>query len=288
MLSALKACERRNGLREWSFHSLLHFLLPFRGDVLLVAHDGVRSLLRKNLGNGLVRAVVRDAPRRPLPRRAPPRRGAAVLAAVVPADTRAGANGALLVVKELSAALDDVETVLGPEAPAITAGQKKRTGKPRKRSDKALAQIAPVVVQYGLNSISLSTDEVPTLYQTAQTLLPLQLRLQKMTKRVDDEVFNAQTESWEMGLQFYSLLQRRAKTNGDIAQSIAPLTKMFAYRHPSLDGGEEGEGGEAGGVVAEEHDCDRGEALRKGGSSEGPKASGGRRRSRALSARACR
>jgi integrase len=25
VLSALKACERRNGLREWSFHSLRHF-----------------------------------------------------------------------------------------------------------------------------------------------------------------------------------------------------------------------------------------------------------------------
>ena len=107
--------------------------------------------------------------------------------------------GLTALVAELSSALDNAETRLGPEAPAITATQKKRTGKPRKGSDKVLAQLAPVVEQYGLNSGSLNTTEMLALHQTAQTLLPLQARLQKVAKRVNDEMFNAQTTSWEMG-----------------------------------------------------------------------------------------
>src|SRR4029077_18762715 len=74
-------------------------------------------------------------------------------------------------------------------------------------------------------------------YQTAQTLAPLQSRLQKITKRVDDEVFGAQTEAWDMGLQFYSLIRRRAKTDGNIQKAVEPLVKSFSSRHQSTKAG---------------------------------------------------
>jgi hypothetical protein len=67
-------------------------------------------------------------------------------------------------------------------------------------------------------------------YDTAQTLLPLTTRLPKISKRVGDEAFNAQTDAWNMGLQFYSLLRRRAQTDGQLATNIEPIGKMFAYR----------------------------------------------------------
>ena len=142
--------------------------------------------------------------------------------------------GLAALVAELSATLDAAESRLGPEAPAMTAVEKKRTAKPRRGSDKMLTQIAPVVVQFGLNSDSLNTTQMLAQHQIAQTLLPLQARLQKITKRVDDEVFSAQTGSWEIGLQLYSMLQRRAKSNGDIAKAIEPLVKGFSYRNPAV------------------------------------------------------
>jgi hypothetical protein len=140
--------------------------------------------------------------------------------------------GLSALVAQLSAALDAAEAQLGPDAPAYTSGEKKRTAKPRKGSDKVVAQLAPIVDQYKLNSDSLNTTQMLAQYTLAQTLLPLQIRLQKVTKRVDDEVFDAQTGSWTMALQLYSLLARRAKTDGNVAASIAPLVKTFSYRHP--------------------------------------------------------
>ncbi|HEY2516208.1 MAG TPA: hypothetical protein VGI39_35295 [Polyangiaceae bacterium] len=145
--------------------------------------------------------------------------------------------GLAALVAKLSAELDAAEAELGPAAPAVTSNDKKRRGKPRKGSDKVLTQLAPVVVQYGLNSSTLNTADMLAQYQYAQLLAPLQARLKKMSKRVDDEVFNAQTASWEMGLQFYALLRRRGRTNGSIAKSVEPLAKVFEYRHPSTKDG---------------------------------------------------
>ena len=50
--------------------------------------------------------------------------------------------------------------------------------------------------------------------------MPLQARLQKITKRVHDDVFGAQAEPWDLGLQSYSLLKRRAKVDGNVTQAI--------------------------------------------------------------------
>ena len=147
--------------------------------------------------------------------------------------TARAANVALLaLVKELTAILDGAEARLGPEPPALTTPEKRRRSKPRKGAERVLIMIAPIVQQHGLDSASLNTVDMLARYDAAQTLVPLKARLTKMFKRVDDELFNAQTDAWKMGLQFYSLLQRRAKANGDIANSIAPLVKVFSYRHP--------------------------------------------------------
>ena len=141
--------------------------------------------------------------------------------------------GLSALVTQLSAALDAAEAQLGPEPTISTAAAKRHTGKPRKGADAMLVQLAPVVKQFGLDSTSLNTEAMLARHAVAQTLVPLQSRLQKISKRVGDEVFGAQTDAWDMGLQFYSLLQRRAKTDGNIAQAIAPLTKSFSYRHAS-------------------------------------------------------
>jgi hypothetical protein len=39
---------------------------------------------------------------------------------------------------------------------------------------------------------------------------------------------SAQAEAWDTGLQFYALLKRRAKRDGNIAQAVALLAQSFA------------------------------------------------------------
>lgn len=130
-----------------------------------------------------------------------------------------------------SAYLDKVEAALGPEAPALTSKEKQRAAKPRKGAAKIIAAIAPIVQQHGLESSSLSATAMMARMNDAQTLQPLQTRLQKVVKRVGDEMFNAEGEAWAMGRQFYSLMQNRGKTDGGVATSLEPVRQMFAYRH---------------------------------------------------------
>jgi hypothetical protein len=148
--------------------------------------------------------------------------------------TRLSNAGLTTLVKEVTAFLDKAEPRLGPEAPSITSSDKRRTAKPRKGAEKLLTQLAPIVAQQGLDSSSLSSETMTSRLQDAQTLQPLQARLGKISKRVDDELFSAQGDAWAMGLQFYSLLRTRAKTDGTVAQSIEPLKAVFAYRHGSV------------------------------------------------------
>jgi hypothetical protein len=143
--------------------------------------------------------------------------------------------GALVV--EIANFLDGAEARLGPEPPALTGVQKKRTAKPRKGADQILSVLAPIVQQHKLESPNLSTKTMLARQATASTLKPLQLRLQKLQKRVADEAFNAQTDAWSMALQFYSLVRSRAKSDGQVAASIEPLKSMFGYRHPVVKAG---------------------------------------------------
>jgi hypothetical protein len=149
-------------------------------------------------------------------------------------------TGLAALVAQLSAALDAAEAQMGAGPTATTAAQKRARAKPRRGGDKAIAQLAPIVKQFGLDSASLSSDQMLSRNQLAQTLIPLQARLQKITKRVDDDVFGAQADAWDIGLQFYSLLRRRAKVDGNVAQAIAPLAKSFAYRNPKVREGKPG------------------------------------------------
>jgi hypothetical protein len=135
-------------------------------------------------------------------------------------------------VKTVTALLDDAETSLGDAPPQLTATEKRRTAKLRKGGTKILLSIAPIVQQFKLDSSSLNADEMIDRLGDAEALKPLQSRLQKILKRVEDELFSAQGDAWEMGLQFYSLLKRRSRTDGEMAKSMAPLRAMFAYRHP--------------------------------------------------------
>jgi hypothetical protein len=150
------------------------------------------------------------------------------------ADAKASMTGADLVriFEGVTAALDDVEASLGSTpSPDLTAVNKRRMSKPRKGATPMLLALAEVVQQHGLDSSALSADRMVARLEDAATLRPLQSRLEAILKRVEDELFNAQGEAWELGLQFYSLVKRRAKTDGELAANIQPMRLLFAYRH---------------------------------------------------------
>jgi hypothetical protein len=149
------------------------------------------------------------------------------------ADAKTSMTGADLVriFESVTASLDDVEASLGSTPPDLTAVHKRRAAKPRKGATPMLLALAEVVQQHGLDSSALSADRMVSRLGDAATLRPLQSRLEAILKRVEDELFNAQGEAWELGLQFYSLVKRRAKTDGELAANIEPMRSLFAYRH---------------------------------------------------------
>jgi hypothetical protein len=140
-------------------------------------------------------------------------------------------NVALIaLVERVSSFLDSVEGDLG-SAPLLTPIERKRAAKPRRGAEKVLTMIAPIVRQHGLDSTAVSTDAMLARLADAETLQTLFTRLTKIQKRVNDELFTAQCGAWEIGLQFYALLKRRAKSDGTLATSLEPLRTIFSYRH---------------------------------------------------------
>jgi hypothetical protein len=142
--------------------------------------------------------------------------------------------GLASLVEEISAFLDTAETRLGPESPSLTGAAKRHTAKARKGADKIIAMLAPIVQQHKLESPTVSATQMLAQQKIASTLQPLQLRLQKVQKRVGDEAFSAQNEAWATALQLYALVRSRAKSDGTLATNIAPVKAMFGYRHPDV------------------------------------------------------
>jgi hypothetical protein len=158
--------------------------------------------------------------------------GSAIPASISASTGTGPAPGLAELVNDLTTFLDQAEARLGPEPVISTTVGKRRVAKPRKGFEKVIGMIAPIVQQHQLESPSLNTSDMMAHADIAQTLTPLQTRLLKISKRVGNETFNAQTSAWNMGLQFYSLLKRRALGDGELAQNIEPLTRVFSYRHP--------------------------------------------------------
>ncbi len=135
-------------------------------------------------------------------------------------------------VADMSAAMDKIDERLGTDT-SVTAADKQRSVKPRKGAHKVLETLVPIVRQHGLDSPGLSSEKMSEQLVLAQTLRPLVMRIQASLERVQGQLFAAESESWTAGLQFYSLLQRRAKTDGALAANLDSVASFFAYRRPS-------------------------------------------------------
>ena len=67
-------------------------------------------------------------------------------------------------------------------------------------------------------------------------------------KHLGDAIFQAQSRVWEAATVHYTVLQRLARTNGDIANALAPVTEFFAHKAPSVVKAEEEKRGHRKGV----------------------------------------
>ena len=143
-------------------------------------------------------------------------------------------NAALLAyVQQATAAIASTEAGLTASPPALTAAQKRHSGKLRAGGDKAVAQIGTLAQQYGIESTVLQVAPMLLALSDAQALAPLITKLQAFVKHAADLVFLWESAAWTDAMQFYALLQRRALVDGSLATSLAPVAAFFAKRHDS-------------------------------------------------------
>jgi len=134
-------------------------------------------------------------------------------------------------VQQAVAALDGVEVGLGNDPP-LTPTEKRHAAKLRKGGQQVLEQIGNLAQQHQLESPALKVSDMLALVGKASALQPLADRTAAFLKHVDDVVFTSQSAAWVMGMQYYALLQRRARTDAELAKALAPVTQFLAYRHP--------------------------------------------------------
>jgi hypothetical protein len=143
-------------------------------------------------------------------------------------------NAALKVaVQQALAALDTAEAALNISDPPLTSKQKRHAAKLRKGGEKYVVQIGGFAKQYQLETAAMQVDTMLAVLGQADALQPLADALTTFAKHVGDSIFAAQSQAWDEAMQYYSLLKRRAKSSGDLANSLQPITDFLAYRHPS-------------------------------------------------------
>ncbi len=148
---------------------------------------------------------------------------------------------------QAQALVKQVAALVGP-APALTAMQRKRSLKLRKGGETVIPTVAALSEQFGLSVAAYPTATMAAKANQAVNLIPLHKLLVATTKQVSDQMFSANSESWEGATAHYALLRRLSRTNGDLATALAPVKKFFATRskavveaHDAKTGHKEGE-----------------------------------------------
>ncbi len=142
-------------------------------------------------------------------------------------------------VDALTKFLDEHEPSIASTAPALTALDKKRRAKFRLGGEKAVPVIAALVTKYGLESGVLRPAVMTSRLADAEGLVPIQKRMEALTKRLGDEIFNARSACWEETTNGYVQLARLAKKNGEIETALETVKAYFARRFKK-DGAREG------------------------------------------------
>jgi hypothetical protein len=138
-------------------------------------------------------------------------------------------------IDHMASSADNLEEALGPATRVMTPDYKRRALRIRKGAHLVTQTIATLARSYGLDSTALHSDQMLALVQKAGTLSAAEARITKLLKRVSDERYLASADAWDQALQFYALLQRRALSDGQLAQNLSSIEDFFAYRHGSVE-----------------------------------------------------
>jgi len=162
---------------------------------------------------------------------------AAAQAAAPPAPTPSpqpapDANALAALAQQAVAMLDTLAAGLG-EDPAPGPNDKRRAVRFRKGGGPIALTIGELAQQQQLELPAVPVATMTSQLDRANALAPLVSRLPALVTLVDDIVFAAQSQAWEIALQYYAILQRRAKTDAKLAAALQPVTAFLAYRHPS-------------------------------------------------------
>jgi hypothetical protein len=163
-----------------------------------------------------------------------------------PTSTDVGTN----VLDELTSLVEKVTALVG-NPPALTAADMKRATKLRKGGETVIPTVAALSNQFGLTISSHPADTMVAKLKKAQSLIPLHKKLVTATKQVGDSIFQAQSESWASAAVHYATLSRIAKSDGDVAKTLAPVKQFFAHRAPAVVEAEDAKrGGKKGSKAA--------------------------------------
>ena len=143
--------------------------------------------------------------------------------------------------------LAQVTAVAGPPL-ALTGKDRQRAIRLRKGGEKVIPTITALSEQFGLSVPSHPTSAITANVTQANGLVALHKQLVTATKQVSDAMFQADSKSWEGATVHYSVLKRLAKTNGDLATALAPVSEFFARKSPAVVKAEEEKRGHRKGV----------------------------------------
>jgi hypothetical protein len=143
--------------------------------------------------------------------------------------------------------IDSITTIAGP-APALTSKDRKRTSKLRKGGEKVIPTILALSDRIGLSVPEYPTATIQANLDKVKTLSPVHEGVVSAEKHLGDAIFQAQAQIWEGATVHYSMLKRLAKTNGDIANALAPVTQFFAHKQPAVVEAEDAKRGHRKGV----------------------------------------
>jgi len=134
-------------------------------------------------------------------------------------------------IQQCTALLTQIEATV-PPGDALTANDKKRQAKARKGAEQYIPQLVALADQFGVNLKLVPTDVIQKNSAEAVDLVPLLKQVERVTKQLNDRVFQSRGDAWSDSSKLYAILRRLAKDNGDLAAGLAPVEQFFNHRHP--------------------------------------------------------
>jgi len=134
-------------------------------------------------------------------------------------------------IQQCTTLLTQIENVVPPGG-ALTATDKKRRAKARKGAEQYIPQLVALANQFGVSLKLVPTDLIQKNSAEAVDLVPLLKQVGRVTKQLNDRVFQSRGDAWSDSSKLYAVLRRLSKDNGDLADGLSPVEEFFNHRHP--------------------------------------------------------